>query len=214
MSNITQVYVEEYLRGLLPQESPSFSRLRQEAEAQNLPIISPEVGQFLRTLIVAHQVTSILEIGTAIGYSACVMADAMGEAGRLVTVDRDEGLLAQARENIPAMGFDGQIEIVQGDAQVVLEELTGEFELIFLDGGKGHYPHLLEDCLRLLAPGGLLVADNVLYKGMVASRELLVRREITIVKRMQKYLAAVTTDERVTTTVLPLGDGVALSVKR
>lgn len=214
MSAIVQPYIDEYLGGLLPEESPSFKALREDAESQNLPIIGSEIRQLLKFIAITHRPERVLEIGTAIGYSACVFAEAMGGKGQVITVERSEKLYTQAKENIQRLGYDHCVEIIEGDERAVLKELEDVFDLIFLDGGKGHYPHLLEDSLRLLSSGGLIVADNVLYKGMVANRALVNRREITIVKRMQQYLNAVTTDERLETTVLPVGDGVAISVKR
>ncbi|MDO4289132.1 MAG: O-methyltransferase [Eubacterium sp.] len=214
MSDIVQDYVENYIRGLLPAESPYFERLRLIAETNHVPIIFPEVRNYLEMLIVSQNIKSVLEIGTAVGYSAGIFAQAMGEGGRVVTIDRDERMLAQARANIEAMGYKDRITILEGDAQEQVAALKGSFDMVFLDGGKGHYIHLLEDCLRLLKPGGLLVSDNVLYKGMIATNELVIRRKITIVKRMRKYLEALTKDDRLITTILPLGDGLSVSYKK
>lgn len=214
MNEIVQNYIEDYIRGLLPEEEAALARLRLKAETNHVPIIFPEVRNYLEMLIRSQKIQSILEIGTAVGYSASVFAHAMGEDGRVVTLERDERMIRQAKENIEALGFGNQIEIVEGDAQESIAALSGSFDMIFLDGGKGHYIHLLEDCIRLLKPGGVMVSDNVLYKGMVASRELLIRRKITIVKRMRKYLEAISKDPRLMTSVLPLGDGVAVCYKK
>ena len=214
MNEIVQNYIEDYIRGLLPEEEAALARLRLKAETNHVPIIFPEVRNYLEMLIRSQKIQSILEIGTAVGYSASVFAHAMGEDGRVVTLERDERMIRQAKENIEALGFGNQIEIVEGDAQESIAALSGSFDMIVLDGGKGHYIHLLEDCIRLLKPGGVMVSDNVLYKGMVASRELLIRRKITIVKRMRKYLEAISKDPRLMTSVLPLGDGVAVCYKK
>lgn len=214
MNEIVQNYIEDYIRGLLPEEEAALARLRLKAETNHVPIIFPEVRNYLEMLIQSQKIQSILEIGTAVGYSASVFAHAMGEDGRVVTLERDERMIRLAKENIEALGFGNQIEIVEGDAQESIAALSGSFDMIFLDGGKGHYIHLLEDCIRLLKPGGVMVSDNVLYKGMVASRELLIRRKITIVKRMRKYLEAISKDPRLMTSVLPLGDGVAVCYKK
>lgn len=214
MSNIVPDYIEDYIRGLLPEETPFLERLRLIAETNHVPIIFPEVRNYLEILIQTHQIKSILEIGTAVGYSAGVFAHAMGKDGHVTTVERDDRMIVQARENIAKMGYEKRIRLIQGDAQETAASLTGTFDMIFLDGGKGHYIHLLEDCLRLLKPGGLIVSDNVLYKGMIATNELVIRRKITIVKRMRKYLDAISHDPRLMTTVLPLGDGLAVSYKK
>jgi len=214
VSNIVPDYIEDYIRGLLPEETSFLERLRLIAETNHVPIIFPEVRNYLEILIQTHQIKSILEIGTAVGYSAGVFAHAMGKDGHVTTVERDDRMIVQARENIAKMGYEKRIRLIQGDAQETAASLTGTFDMIFLDGGKGHYIHLLEDCLRLLKPGGLIVSDNVLYKGMIATNELVIRRKITIVKRMRKYLDAISHDPRLMTTVLPLGDGLAVSVKK
>ena len=214
MSDIVQDYVENYIRGLLPEESPYFERLRLIAETNHVPIIFPEVRNYLEILIKTRGVKQLLEIGTAVGYSAGIFAQAMGEDGHVTTVDRDERMIAQAKANIAAMGYQDRIKILEGDAQETLAALEGSFDMVFLDGGKGHYIHLLEDCIRLLKPGGVLVSDNVLYKGMIASNALVIRRKITIVKRMRKYLEAIAGDDRLLTTILPLGDGLSVSYKK
>lgn len=214
MSDIVQDYVEKYIRGLLPKETPYFERLRLIAETNHVPIIFPEVRNYLEMLIETHSVKRILEIGTAVGYSAGIFAQAMGSDGQVVTIDRDERMIEQAHKNIEAMGYSDRITILQGDAQEVTASLDGVFDMVFLDGGKGHYIHLLEDCIRLLKPHGILVSDNVLYKGMIASNDLVIRRKITIVKRMRKYLEAIAGDDRLLTTILPLGDGLSVSYKK
>lgn len=211
MSDIVPSYIEDYIRGLLPEETAFLSRLRMIAETNHVPIIFPEVRNYLEILIETRQIKRIFEIGTAVGYSAGVFAQAMGKSGQVVTVERDERMIVQAKENIQKMGYENRITIIEGDAQEAAASMTGTFDMVFLDGGKGHYIHLLEDCIRLLKPGGCIVSDNVLYKGMIATNELVIRRKITIVKRMRNYLNAITHDERLMTTVLPLGDGLAVS---
>lgn len=213
MNEIVQNYVEDYIRTLLPEEEAALENLRRIAETNHVPIIFPEVRNYLEMMIVSQQVHRVLEIGTAVGYSACVFAHAMGSDGRVTTLERDERMLAQAKANIEKLGYAGQITIVEGDAQQSIAALEGFYDMIFLDGGKGHYIHLLEDCLRLLKPGGFLISDNVLYKGMIATNDLVIRRKITIVKRMRKYLDAIAKDSRLRTSILPLGDGLAVSYK-
>ena len=111
-------------------------------------------------------------------------------------------------------GLEEKINILQGDCLEVLESLHDEFDMIFMDAGKGHYNHFLPECLRLLKKDGIIIADNVLFRGMVASDDLVKRRKITIVKRMRKYLDMVSKDENLITTVIPMGDGIALTKRR
>lgn len=213
MSNISHDYIEEYIRGLLPKSEGHIKEMEDYAQLNNVPIIHPEVAQLLRILIKSHGVKNILEVGTAIGYSASIMTAAAGEGSHVITIEREDDMCLIADENIKLMGFDDSIKIVKGDAMEVLNEIEGEFGLVFLDAAKGHYDHFLPMCLERLKHGGLLVCDNVLFRGMVATNKLLIRRKITIVKRMRKYLSHISNMPGLETVILPIGDGVALSLK-
>ncbi|MBC3803493.1 methyltransferase domain-containing protein [Acetobacterium fimetarium] len=214
MSEIVQDYIDDYIRGLIPPDSPEMEDFRRNAEKEEVPIIHREVQKHIEMLIGSNKIQSILEVGTAVGFSSSVFARAMGPAGQVDTIERNLNMVAQADENITALGLKNQISIMIGDAQEQLEELTKTYDMIFLDGAKGHYIHLLDHCLRCLKPGGLLVSDNVLYKGMIASDQLVIRRKITIVKRMRKYLEAISNHSQLVTSILPLGDGLAISWKK
>lgn len=214
MSEIVQDYIDDYIRGLIPPDSPEMEEFRSNAEQEEVPIIHREVQKHIEMLIGANKIQSILEVGTAVGFSSSVFARAMGPAGQVDTIERNLNMVAQADENITALRLKNQISIMIGDAQEQLEELTKTYDMIFLDGAKGHYIHLLDHCLRCLKPGGLLVSDNVLYKGMIASDHLVIRRKITIVKRMRKYLEAISNHPQLVTSILPLGDGLAISWKK
>lgn len=213
MSNISHDYTEEYIRGLIPEKQGQIKRMEDYAKEKDVPIIHPEVGQFLKVLIKSHGVKKILEIGTAIGYSAGIMAEAAGAGCEVVTIERDEEMKLLALDNIKLLGFENNIKIVFGDALEVLEDIKGEFDMVFLDAAKGHYDHFLPLCLKLLKVNGLLVCDNVLFRGMVANNKLLIRRKITIVKRMRKYLTHISSMKELETAVLPIGDGIAISCK-
>lgn len=213
MSNIAHDYIEDYIRGLIPVRQGHIGVMEEYARENNVPIIHPEVAQYLRVLIKSNNIKSILEVGTAIGFSASVMVDAAGEGARLVSIERDENMHSKAKENIALMDFEDKITLIKGDAMEELEKLQGSFDMIFLDAAKGHYDHFLPLCLRLLRPGGLLISDNVLFRGMIATNELLIRRKITIVKRMRKYLQHISNMPELETVVLPIGDGIAMSCK-
>jgi predicted O-methyltransferase YrrM len=214
VSEIVQDYIDDYIRGLIPPDSPEMEDFRSNAEQEEVPIIHREVQKHIEMLIGSNKIQSILEVGTAVGFSSSVFARAMGPVGQVDTIERNLNMVAQADENITALGLKNQISIMIGDAQEQLEELTKTYDMIFLDGAKGHYIHLLDHCLRCLKPGGLLVSDNVLYKGMIASDHLVIRRKITIVKRMRKYLEAISNHPQLVTSILPLGDGLAISWKK
>ena len=213
MNFIVQPYVADYLNQLMPARSGLLARLEQDARKQLIPIITPEVAALMEILIHTSGSRQILEVGTAIGYSALLFCAAAGPEGRLITIERDPHLIDTARQNIEEAGLSSRIKVMPGDAREVLPCLTQPFDLIFLDGAKGHYNEMLEHCISLLKPGGLLVSDNVLYKGMVASDQPLPRREKTIVNRMRTYLQTITTHPRLKTSLLPVGDGLAVSLK-
>lgn len=213
MSNISHDYIEEYIRGLIPEKQGYIKAMEDYAAEKDVPIIHPEVGQFLKVLIKSHGVKKILEVGTAIGYSASLMAQAAGDDCEIVTIERDEEMKNLANQNIQKMGLQNNIKLLYGDALEILDNIEGEFDLVFLDAAKGHYDHFLPMCLKLLKTNGILVGDNVLFRGMVATDKLLIRRKITIVKRMRKYLAHISSMKELETVVLPIGDGIALSCK-
>jgi predicted O-methyltransferase YrrM len=134
--------------------------------------------------------------------------------GKIDTIDRYELMIDRAKENIERAGLKNVINIIEGDALEVLRCLDKRYDLIFLDAAKGQYPEFLPECLRMLNKGGLLVSDNVLYKGMIASDDLVVRRKKTIVKRMRDYLESICSSDELETSIIPIGDGVALSYKK
>jgi predicted O-methyltransferase YrrM len=213
MSNIAHEYIEDYIRGLIPPRKGHIKVMEDYAIENDVPIVHSEVAQFLRVLIKSHGIKKILEVGTAIGYSASIMAEAAGEGCRVVTIERDEDMYRLASDNIKKLDYENTIGILKGDAMEVLKDIEGEFDMIFLDASKGHYDHFLPMCLKHLKINGLLVSDNVLFRGMIATDKLLIRRKITIVKRMRKYLAHISNMPELETSVLPIGDGVALSCK-
>ncbi|SMP48951.1 O-methyltransferase [Anoxynatronum buryatiense] len=213
MNPITQPYVEDYLKTLLPQRSGILNRLEQEAQNQKIPIITPEVASLMETLIKTTRSQYLLEVGTAIGYSAILFCYAAGPNCRLITIERDPHLIDTARCYIEEAGCSQQIKVMPGDATEILPCLTEPVDMIFLDGAKGHYHQMLEHCLKLLKPGGLLISDNVLFRGMVASDAMVKRRKKTIVTRMRNYLKTITSHPQLQTSLLPIGDGLAISLK-
>ena len=184
------------------------------AETNHVPIARPEVAKLLVVLGNLLKPLSILEVGTAIGYSSILLSSVLKPGGRIDTVERNEKRYTKAKENIKKAELDGVINVILGDALEVLGCLSGPYDMIFMDAAKGQYVSFLPDCLRMLSPGGLLVSDNVLYKGMTQNDELVVRRQKTIVRRMREYLDILNGSEELTTCVLPVGDGVAVSYRK
>lgn len=214
MSNITDKHVEGYIRGLLPEHRGILKKIEDDAIKNKVPIIHKEVAALLKVITTISQSRRILEIGTAIGYSAILLCQAAGDNGYITTIERNEERVKQAKLNIKRANLDDKIQIIQGDAQQVLEFLDEKYDLIFLDGAKGHYKEMLEKSIDLLKVQGLLIADNVLFKGMVANNDLVVRRKKTIVNRMRDYLEYICNHPKLETSIIPIGDGVAISYKR
>ena len=210
--NINFPYITEYLRNLIPKREGLLLEIEEKAKNEDsyVPIAEPETEQLLSLLIDMQKPKNILEIGTGSAYSAISMAIRSRDI-KVLTVER-YGLVANvARDNIKKANLSDRITLVTGEAAEVLKDLKNEFDMIFLDAAKAQYIKFLPDILRILKKGGLLVSDNVLYKGMTAEKSLLVRRKITIVKRLRMYLEEISDNPYLTTSVLPLGDGVALS---
>lgn len=214
MSNITYDYMEEYIRGLIPERTGFLRELEIYAKENEVPIIQKEVARFLELFVSIKKPRKILELGTAIGYSAILMNEGCMGNCHITTIERDENMIVQATSNITKAGLESNIDILQGDCLDILQELDDKFDLIFMDAGKGHYNHFLPHCLRLLSEDGIIIADNVLFKGMVASKDLIKRRKITIVKRMRNYLDLVSSNNDLITSVIPMGDGIAITKRR
>ena len=214
MSGITHDYMEEYIRSLIPKAYDEYEEFDDFARENKVPIAQKETAKFLEFMVSMKRPLRILELGTAIGYSAILMYEASGTKPTITTIERDENMIKYARENFEKYNLQEKIEIKEGDCLEILEDLNEPYDLIFMDAGKGHYNHFLPHCLRLLKDDGVIVADNVLFRGMVASNELVKRRKITIVKRMREYLELVSNDKDLITSVIPMGDGIAVTKRR
>jgi predicted O-methyltransferase YrrM len=211
---INYEYINEYIRKTIGRSDGILAELETYALEHNVPIVQPEVAALLKLLGRLAGPGRILEIGTAIGYSSILLAGILAPGGRVETIERSDPMLEKASENIKKAGLEKIITIIPGDAAEVLRCLDKQYDLIFLDAAKGQYPDFLPECLRMLKKGGLLVSDNVLYRGMVASDELVVRRKKTIVTRLRHYLDSLCQNKELDTSIIPIGDGVALSLKR
>ena len=208
---IVPPYITEYLREVIPPSEGILAELEDYALKNSVPIVQPETAQFLKTLVRIVNPKRILEVGCAIGYSAILMASESDAT--VTTLECDENMVKLALENIKKAGKEDRIHVINRDARDYFETLSGEYDMIFLDGPKAHYIYMLNDCMRLLKPGGVLVADNVLYKGMTADEAHVVRRKITIVKRLKHFIAAQMQRPELSAVLLPLGDGVTVAVK-
>ena len=180
-------------------------QIAREARAEKVPIIRPETASFLQTMTAAAAPKAILEVGTAVGYSALLMAQAMPEGCRI----------PKAKEHFRLAGMEDRITLLEGDAGQILSELSGSFDLVFMDAAKGQYIHWLPDVLRLLSKGGMLISDNVLQDDTILeSRFAIERRDRTIHSRMREYLFQLKNHKDLITSIVPIGDGVTISIKK
>jgi len=190
-------------------------KIQREAMDNNVPIIPPEMVRLLSVILKMAKPKNILEIGTAVGFSAGLMCSFLEDGGKVTTIDRYEVLLKKAKENINRLELEDKIEIIEGDAANVLPNLQGPFDVVFLDAAKGQYINFLPHCLRLLKPGGVLIADDVLHHGNVTKDvSEIARRQRTIHKRMREFLFEITNNPKLETCILPIGDGVSISYKK
>lgn len=204
-----------YIHSLEGPESPLLEQIEKEAMDTYVPIIRKETQSFLKVVLMMKQPSRILEIGTAIGFSALLMSEYMPKDGRITTIEKYEKRIPIARENFRRAGKEGQITLMEGDALEVMRTLDDPYDLIFMDAAKGQYIHYLPEAVRLLSDGGVLISDNVLQDGdVIESRFAVERRNRTIHSRMREYLYELKHHGQLTTSILPLGDGVAISVKK
>ena len=211
--NITHDYIIDYIRQSLKKNDGILGELEEYAHKNEVPIIQKEVSSFLEVICRIHKPLKVLEVGCAIGYSALLMAHNLPEGSTITTVERDEDMARIAKENFKKAGMDDRIDVLVADAEVLLEAMDEKYDMIFMDASKAHYIHFLPHCVRMLKVGGLLVSDNILYAGMVANRKLLLRRKITIVKRLQTYIETICKAPYFKTSILSIGDGVGLCYK-
>lgn len=213
-NGINHDYITEYIRQTIAPSNIFLQELESYAKENHVPIIQPEVAKLIGVMGQILKPKKILEIGTAIGYSAILMSGFLQSGGTITTIERYSKMIEEAKKNIERANLSKVIQVLEGDAEEILPSLSEEYDLIFIDAAKGQYLEFLNSCMKLLRPGGLLISDNILYKGMIATDSLVVRRKKTIVKRMRDYLKYICSYEQFETSIVPIGDGVALSYKR
>lgn len=213
MTNINEEYIDKYIRSILPKNNEYLTKMEIYAAENHVPIIEPEVGQLLKVLLKSRKPKNILEVGTAIGYSSLLMAEATNEQCNITTIERRADMVALAQVNIDNTPYANRIKILEGEAIEILPNLEEKYDFIFLDAAKGQYLEFFNYCIEFLKPGGMIVSDNVLFKGMVATDALVIRRKKTIVKRLRAFLEYINNLEGYTSCVMPLGDGVALTYR-
>lgn len=210
--------LSEYLKALECDLPEYLDRLEQQALTDEVPIIRKEAQALLRFLLCLLKPERILEVGCAVGFSAAFMSEYMPEGATITTIEKVEERIRQAKKNLAGIPKAEQVTLLCGDAAEVLRELSerGEtYPFIFMDAAKGQYMNFLPYLLKLLPEGGLLITDNVLQEGtIVESKYTIPRRERTIHMRMREYVYTLKHMEELETVVLPVGDGMTLSVKK
>lgn len=212
---ITEERISTFISSFDTGNTPFLEELEQYAKKTDVPIIRPQVQNLLKLLLAMKEPKTILEVGTAIGFSALLMSEYGPRGCHITTIEKYEVRIPIARENFKKAGKEKEITLIEGNATQILKELTGPYDMIFMDAAKGQYIHFLPDILRLLPTGGILISDNVLQDGdVLQSRYAVTRRDRTIHSRMREYLYELKHHEGLQTDILPIGDGVTVSVKK
>ncbi len=214
MKYFTDDYISRYIRIIQPKYDGVLGEIQEEALEEEIPIVPHETARFLSTLLTIKKPKEILEIGTAVAFSAGLMSRYLQEGGHVTTIDRYEYMLNIAKKNIKRMGLEEKINIIEDDAANVLPKLSGPYDFIFLDAAKAQYIQFLPELLRLMPIGGILVADDVLQGGNIAkSRFSLPRRQRTIHKRMRNFLWDISHLDCLESSIIPIGDGIVMCTK-
>lgn len=214
MQDIVNERIVSFINSLDQGDSEICTLIEKEAREDHVPIIRKEMGAFLKVLLTMKSPKRILEIGTAVGYSSILMSEHIDEDARITTIENYDKRIPIAKANIKRAQKEHLITLLEGDALEILKTLSGSYDFIFLDAAKAQYITILPDILRLLEKDGILITDNVLQEGdIIESRYAVTRRNRTIYERMREYLYAVTHHEALQTSIVPIGDGITLSVK-
>ena len=207
--------VVAYINSLNCGNSDICNTIEKEAIADEVPIIRKEMGNLLKVLLQLVQPERILEVGTAVGYSSILMSENMPHDCTITTIENYDKRIPVAKNNFKRAGKEDVITLIEGDALEVLKTLDGPYDFIFMDAAKGQYINYLPDIKRVLRKGGLLISDNILQEGeIVESRYAVTRRNRTIHARIREYVYELTHNDELITSIVPIGDGITLSVKK
>lgn len=212
---ITDERIASFINSFNSDYDDMITAIRKEAEEQEVPVIRKEAGEFIKLLLMIKKPVKILEIGTAVGFSAIFMSRFIRADGHITTIENYPPRIEKAKENIRYAGAGEKITLLEGDANEILGTLQGPFDFIFMDAAKGQYGNFFQKTIPLIAPEGILLCDNVLQDGdVLESRFAVTRRNRTIHARMREFLYEIKHDERLETAILNIGDGMSLSIKK
>lgn len=208
--------IVSYMHSLEKNNSQVLEQIEIEAHKDNVPIIRKEMESFLRVILAIKKPKRILELGTAVGYSAILMSEAIEKDASIITIENYEKRIVQARDNFKKADKEDVITMLEGDAMEIMPGLEGDsFDFVFMDAAKAQYIHFLPEVMRLMKNGAVLITDNVLQEGdIIQSKYVVRRRDRTIHKRMREYLEVVKNHPELETTIVPIGDGITISVKK
>lgn len=212
--NINYKYIVDYIVKTDPKSTGILKELEDFADGKFIPIIQREVKCFLASLLEYKKPERILEVGTAIGYSSIFFAGFLKKGGEIITLEKDENYANLARENICRAGLSDTIHVLEGSAEETIKTVYKEIDMLFLDANKSQYKYYFDTVFHLIRPGGIIICDNILYKGMTANDELLPRKHYAIVNNIREFLDFMCNDKRLTSSIVPIGDGMLISVKK
>lgn len=212
---ITDERIASFINSFNSDYDDVVTAIRKEAEDRGVPIIRREAGEFIKLLLMIKKPKRVLEIGTAVGFSAIFMSRFLVDGGHITTIENYAPRIAAAKENIKTAGAGDMITLLEGDAKDILNELSGRYDMIFMDAAKGQYGSFFEKSVKLLEKDGILLCDNVLQDGdVLESRYAVTRRNRTIHSRMRDYLYDIKHHPELETAILNIGDGMSLSIRK
>jgi len=211
--NINYNHIVDYLQKTLPETQGYLREMENYAHEYNVPIIQKEVRCFLGTLLRYKSPANIVELGTAIGYSSLFFSQYIKDGGKIITFEREKEYYDIAMSNISKMGKSDCVEVIFGDAYENVRKINGKFDMIFMDANKSMYRYYLDTLFPMLNVGGIVVCDNILYKGMISNDDLAPRKQNTIIENIKDFLTYISNHDKLETSIVPIGDGVSLSVK-
>ena len=194
-------------------EHNNLMKIKQKALEEHIPIIMDDTLEVIGNVLKENKPRRILEIGTAVGYSAICFSKFLADGGKIDTIERDNERIKEAKKNIKDMNLEKVIHIFEGDAVEILPTLNEKYDMVFIDAAKGKYPFFLKEALRMLSKNGMIFADNILYKGYVMS-DYNKHKQRTAVRNLREYIKEVTENENLETEILEVGDGLAISKLR
>jgi len=207
-NNINGEKLVAFLTGHL-KDGPEIEEMREKAIGRNIPVIQRETADLIRLLIRISNTKAILEIGTAIGYSTSLFYETMID-GRITTIEKRHDCAVEAMDNFKSLGYD-KIDLIEGDAIECISKAEGPFDMIFIDAGKSHYKTYFDKAFPLLREGGMVISDNILMNGMTLNYDMSIRKNRTMVRGMRAYIDFICKHPMLATTLIPVGDGLAIS---